>query len=261
MCGICGCADDEFDFIDEAALETTQTSGLANHNHHHHHEAVGELVMIEQNLLAKNNQFAEANQQFFKKNGITALNMMSSPGSGKTTLLAKTLLDLQHQHEMAVVVGDQQTDYDAQILRATGVQAIQINTGKVCHLDAHMVGHSLEQLTLNSRSLLFIENVGNLVCPALFDLGELYKIVILSVTEGDNKPLKYPEMFRFADLMIITKVDLLPYVTFNIAQCQEYAKRINPSVDCLALSAKTGDGMSSWYEWLARANGESEIKA
>ncbi len=144
---------------------------------------------------------------------------MSSPGSGKTTLLAKTIADLKHRLDIAVIVGDQQTNYDAEKIKASGGEAIQINTGKVCHLDAHMVGHAVENLLLKNHSLLFIENVGNLVCPALFDLGEAYKVVILSVTEGDNKPLKYPEMFRKADLLLLTKTDLLPYVDFEITRC------------------------------------------
>ena len=151
---------------------------------------------------------------------------------------------------MAVVVGDQHTDYDAKQLQASGAQAIQVNTGHVCHLDAHKLGHALEDLSLKPQTLLFIENVGNLVCPALFDLGESRKIVVLSVTEGDNKPLKYADMFRRADLMIVTKMDLLPYVDFDVEKCTEYAKRINPSVEVLTLSAKTGEGLTRWYEWL-----------
>ena len=153
-----------------------------------------------------------------------------------------------------MVVGDQHTDLDAQALQVIGGQAIQVNTGKVCHLDAHMIGHSLDQLSLKAQAILFIENVGNLVCPALFDLGELYKVVILSVTEGDNKPLKYPDMFRHANLMIITKMDLLPYVDFDVNQCIEYAKRINPSIRVITLSAKTGEGLQGWYQWLNDCN-------
>lgn len=182
---------------------------------------------------------------------------MSSPGSGKTTLLAKTIADLKDRLDIAVIVGDQQTDYDAEKIKSSGGQAIQINTGKVCHLDAHMVGHAIDNLALKEHSLLFIENVGNLVCPALFDLGESYKVVILSVTEGDNKPLKYPEMFRKADILLLTKMDLLPYVDFEINQCIAYAKRINPMVEVLPISAKNGAGLSKWYEWLEaiQANG------
>lgn len=151
---------------------------------------------------------------------------------------------------MAVVVGDQQTQYDAELIKANGGHAIQINTGKTCHLDAHMVGHALSDLSLKERSLLFIENIGNLVCPAMFDLGEAFKVVILSVTEGDNKPLKYPDMFRCADLMLITKMDLLPYVTFDLNKCIDYARQIKPDIETLTLSTTKGDGLNSWYEWL-----------
>ena len=215
------------------------------HDYTHH-----DIIQVEQDLLAKNNRFAAMNRHYFMERKIMAINLMSSPGSGKTTLLARTISELKPKLDMAVVVGDQQTDYDAEKLKASGAEAIQINTGKVCHLDAHTVGHSVEHLSLNKKSILFIENVGNLVCPALFDLGETYKIVLLSVTEGDNKPLKYPDMFRRADLMILTKIDLLPYVEFDTEKCIEYAKRINPSVDVLSLSATTGEGLKEWYQWL-----------
>lgn len=238
MCGLCGCGED------------------SHLSHHHakalntHHHVSNEVIQIEQNLFAKNNQFALANRQLFLEKKIVAINLMSSPGSGKTTLLTKTITDLKQQIDMAVVVGDQQTDYDAKAIKSTGAQALQINTGQVCHLDAHMLGHSIEHLSLQEKSILFIENVGNLVCPALFDLGETYRVVILSVTEGDNKPLKYPEMFHKADLLILTKMDLLPYVNFDVNACISYAKRINPSVEICSLSASTGEGLSSWYQWL-----------
>ena len=200
--------------------------------------------------MAKNNQCAAANRDYFLKNNIHALNLMSSPGSGKTTLLSRTIKDLKHQIDMAVIVGDQQTDFDAEKLKSAGATAIQVNTGRVCHLDAHMIGHSVTDLSPKKHSVLLIENVGNLVCPALFDLGEAHRVVLLSVTEGDNKPLKYPDMFRKADLMILTKMDLLPYVEFDTEQCIEYVRRINPSIRVLSLSATTGDGLTSWYEWL-----------
>ncbi len=244
MCGVCGCS--------EHMISEKEHVAQSNHLHiaHHHHDAT--LVHIEQDIFAKNNQHAKSNQDYFSKNKIVALNIMSSPGSGKTTLLAKTIADLKSQIDIAVVVGDQQTNYDAQILKASGALAIQVNTGKVCHLDAHMINHALEQLTITNKQLLFIENVGNLVCPALFNLGEHFKIVILSVTEGDNKPLKYPEMFRCADLLILTKTDLLPYVDFDIEKCINYAHRIKPNLDVLELSATKGDGLSKWYDWLIK---------
>ncbi|KTD46220.1 hydrogenase nickel incorporation protein HypB [Legionella quateirensis] len=241
MCGICGCTE-----------EMDQTTDHDHHDHHHHdhHEHEGHLVQIEQNILAKNNQYAEDNERYFLKKNILALNMMSSPGSGKTTLLAKTIGDLNTIINIAVVVGDQQTDFDARKIKESGGTAIQINTGKVCHLDAHRVGHAVEALPLKEQSILIIENIGNLVCPALFDLGEHFKIVILSVTEGDNKPLKYPDMFYAADLLVITKTDLLPYVDFDLEQCKEYARRINPELEILSLSTKNGEGLQEWYEWL-----------
>lgn len=231
MCGICGCSEDHVIM------------------HHHDHP---EVIQVGVDLLAKNNQYAEANRDYFLKHNIRAINLMSSPGSGKTTLLTRTFSELKHQTNMAVIVGEQQTDYDAQRLKLAGAEAIQINTGNVCHLDAHMVGHSVEDLALNDNAILFIENVGNLVCPALFDLGEAHKVVLLSVTEGDNKPLKYPDMFRKADLMILTKTDLLPYVEFDIDACISYARRINPDIEVLRISATKGDGLGDWYQWLAR---------
>lgn len=247
MCGLCGCSDGD---KHEHHME-------ANALHPHHHHDSDKLVAIEQDILAKNNEFVRANHQVFLKKNVVAINLMSSPGSGKTTLLAKTIADLKDRLDIAVIVGDQQTDYDAEKIKSSGGQAIQINTGKVCHLDAHMVGHAIDNLALKEHSLLFIENVGNLVCPALFDLGESYKVVILSVAEGDNKPLKYPEMFRKADILLLTKMDLLPYVDFEINQCIAYAKRINPMVEVLPISAKNGAGLSKWYEWLEaiQANG------
>lgn len=240
MCGICGCAEDTHDTHaqhahDEAALKI------------HHHD---NLIAIEQDILAKNNHFAGHNRRYFAQKQILALNMMSSPGSGKTTLLARTLSDLKDKMAAAVIVGDQQTDFDAAQIRASGAPALQINTGKVCHLDAHMIGHAVEQLPLREKMVLFIENIGNLVCPALFHLGEKHKIVILSVTEGDNKPLKYPDMFRAADLMIITKTDLLPHVDFDVQKCSEYARRVKPDLEVLTLSATQGAGLSGWYDWL-----------
>lgn len=243
MCGICGCSEN--------------TSHIMDHEHHpkhHTHHSHGEhLIEIEQNILAKNNQFASYNQNYFLKNDILALNLMSSPGSGKTTLLAKTISDLNQVVDIAVIVGDQQTSYDADVIKSSGGHALQINTGKVCHLDAHMISHAIEDFSLNNQSLLFIENVGNLVCPALFHLGEQYRVVILSVTEGENKPIKYPDMFHSADLLLITKADLLPHVSFDLDLCKEYVRRVNPSIDILTLSTVNGDGLNDWYDWLLNA--------
>ena len=242
---------------------------LHDNNAPHYHEHKGELhyglgpahahapglsqarmVQIEQNILGKNNAYAAENRQYFSEHGLFAINLVSSPGSGKTTLLVKTIEALAGSLSVAVVEGDQQTSNDADRIRATGAPAIQVNTGKGCHLDAHMVGHALERLNLPDDSLLMIENVGNLVCPAGFDLGEAHKVVILSVTEGEDKPLKYPDMFHAADLMILNKIDLLPYLSFDVEKCIEYAHRINPKLEVLKVSATSGEGMQRWLAWL-----------
>ena len=209
------------------------------------------MVQIEQDILSKNNQYASANRQWLAQRGILALNLVSSPGSGKTTLLTRTINDLKDSQTMTVVEGDQQTVNDAERIRATGARALQINTGKGCHLDGHMVGHALEKLQPENDSILFIENVGNLVCPASFDLGEAHKVAILSVTEGEDKPLKYPDMFHAADLMLLNKIDLLPYLNFDVEACIANARRVNPKIRVLQVSATTGEGMDTWYSWLA----------
>lgn len=208
------------------------------------------MVQIEQDILGKNDQYAAANRSWFQAHGILALNLVSSPGSGKTSLLTRSIQDLKDQYPLAVIEGDQQTSHDADRIRATGVPALQINTGKGCHLDAHMVGHAIESLALAPRSLLFIENVGNLVCPAAFDLGEAHKVAILSVTEGEDKPLKYPDMFHAADLLLLNKIDLLPYLDFDVEQCIGYARRVNPNIQVLKVSARSGEGLEAWYAWL-----------
>lgn len=226
MCGICGCD---------------------NHSHSH-----SEIVGIEQNILLENDRYAYKNKRYFSEKNIFTINLVSSPGSGKTTLLTETLQHYSDQIPMAVIVGDQHTDLDAERLRKTGSPAIQINTGKMCHLDAHHIHHATEDLSLNSPGILWIENVGNLVCPALFDLGEASRIVILSVTEGEDKPLKYPYMFADAELMIINKMDLLPYVNFNVTQCIEYAKRINPQIQIVEASTEKNEGLQTWFLWLTQ---------
>ena len=210
----------------------------------------GRMVQIEQDILGKNNEYAAHNRRYFQQHGILTLNLVSSPGSGKTTLLTRSIDDLKANHTVSVIEGDQQTANDADRIRETGVKALQINTGKGCHLDAHMVGHAVESLKPEAKSLLFIENVGNLVCPAAFDLGEAHKVAILSVTEGEDKPLKYPDMFHAADLMILNKTDLLPYLDFDVDKCIEYARRVNPDIEVLQLSAKSGEGMQGWYQWI-----------
>lgn len=267
MCTVCGCSEGD------TTIEHSHSHSHVHSHHEHHHgdrahshdygqgpahaHAPGmsqeRMVRIEQDILAKNNQYAAANRDYFTRNGILALNLVSSPGSGKTTLLTETIALLKSELTMAVVEGDQQSSHDAERIRQTGINAIQINTGKGCHLDAHMIGHALDELKPTERSLLFIENVGNLVCPAGFDLGEAHKVAILSVTEGEDKPLKYPDMFHAADLMILNKTDLLPYLDFDLERCIQYAKRVNPRIKVLQLSARTGEGMSAWTQWLKAA--------
>jgi len=208
------------------------------------------MVKIERDILSKNDSHAEENRSYFAAHGIFALNLVSSPGSGKTTLLVKSITALNGSLPLAVIEGDQQTDNDAARIRATGAPALQINTGKGCHLDAHMVGQAMQQLGLQDGSLLLIENVGNLVCPASFDLGEAHKVAILSVTEGEDKPLKYPDMFRASDLMLLNKCDLLPFLTFDADLAVENARRVNPNIQVIRISATSGEGMDEWLEWI-----------
>ncbi|MCF6179476.1 MAG: hydrogenase nickel incorporation protein HypB [Geopsychrobacter sp.] len=227
--------------------------GCAPADHHHsapHTKGGAKTISIEEDILAKNNRLAVANRALFADKGIFTLNLVSSPGSGKTTLLEKTLADLKSEIDFAVLEGDQQTANDAERIAATGVPVHQINTGAGCHLDAHMVGHGLAHFSLDKLQMLMIENVGNLVCPASFDLGEDFKVSLLSVTEGEDKPLKYPQMFRASEIMLINKVDLLPYVRFDVAKCREYAERVHPGIKIFEVSCYTGEGLDQWYGWL-----------
>ena len=213
---------------------------------------------IETDILGENNRIARRNRAHFEAHGVTALNLVSSPGSGKTTLLCATIKAMRARHpgmDISVIEGDQQTSFDADRIRETGVPAIQVNTGKGCHLDAPMVAEAFNRLHTHGhghdhQGLLFIENVGNLVCPAMWDLGERAKIAILSVTEGEDKPIKYPDMFAAARLMVLTKVDLLPHLDFDVAQCIAFAQRVNPDIEVLLVSARTGVGMDAWLDWL-----------
>jgi hydrogenase nickel incorporation protein HypB len=241
--------------------------GHDGHHHHHHESADADLaaahapgmsrsrvVTVERDILARNNAFAAGNRQRLAAERIFALNLVSSPGSGKTTLLVRTIADLKSRYSIAVIEGDQQTSNDAERIRATGVAAVQVNTDKACHLDAHMVAHALDDLPHQPNGLLFIENVGNLICPAAFDLGEAHKVVVLSVTEGEDKPAKYPDMFAAADLMLLNKSDLLPHLDFDVGACLAHALRINPRLQTLVVSARTGEGMPAFYAWIeARA--------
>jgi hydrogenase nickel incorporation protein HypB len=210
------------------------------------------IIRVERDILEKNDEFARKNRAQFSAQGILVLNFVSSPGSGKTTLLVKTIEALKGKVPLAVIEGDQQTENDAEKIRSTGTPALQINTGKGCHLDADMIDRALEKMALAEGSLLFIENVGNLVCPAAFDLGEAAKVVVLSVTEGEDKPLKYPDMFRAAKLMLLNKCDLLPYLDFDVEQAASYARRVNPDIEIIRLSATSGTGMEEWLDWIAR---------
>ena len=213
----------------------------------------GETVDLERAVLAKNDRLAERNRAWFEGREILALNLVSSPGAGKTSLLERTIRDLKDEMPISVIEGDQQTLHDALRIKAAGAPAVQVNTGTGCHLEADMIRRGVEQLRPAFGAVLMIENVGNLVCPALFDLGEKTKVVVLSVTEGEDKPLKYPHMFRAADLMIVSKIDLAPHVDFDIARCEALAREVNPNITSIRLSARSGEGMQDWYAWLRAA--------
>jgi hydrogenase nickel incorporation protein HypB len=277
MCVTCGCSDDaEVKIINTETNEVAVISPQNEHHHHHIHNSHEDTEIAhshnhashhahthtlpdgtvvthshEQDILAKNNLIAAQNRGWFKGRNILALNLMSSPGSGKTTLLSRTINDLKHQLSISVIEGDQETINDAKKIQETGCKVVQINTGTGCHLDAAMVERGLQQLNPPLNSVVMIENVGNLVCPALFDLGEQAKVVILSVTEGEDKPIKYPHMFRASEVMILTKIDLLPHVQFDVQRCIEYAQQVNPQIQVFQVSAMTGSGLESWYEWLS----------
>lgn len=252
MCDECGCG---------LVGETTDhhhghgEGAHAHHHHHHDHGTDSRALEVRQSILSRNERLAERNRGMFMAHRVTVLNLMSSPGSGKTTLLEKTAAAIGARTKAAVIVGDLATENDAQRLRAAGVPAIQITTGTACHLDAHMVCHALEQLDLSGLDLLFIENVGNLVCPASFDLGETLRVVILSVTEGEDKPLKYPVIFHDADLVLVTKLDLAEAVEFDRDRALDHIRQVAPRATILEVSAKTGAGMDKWLAWLDAAGG------
>ncbi len=271
MCGTCGCSSTSNAVTITKIGEEEKHEHLHSHHHHHpedhgHHHHHGHthtenggtktVIELEQDILHHNNLLAERNRGFFEAKNMLVLNLMSSPGSGKTTLLEKSLHDLKNERDCFVIEGDQQTSNDAKRIAETEVPVVQINTGKGCHLEAEMIYRSLSQLQPTNQSLLFIENVGNLVCPSLFDLGESKRIVIISVTEGDDKPIKYPDMFHRADLCIINKIDLLPYVEFDVKKAKDFARKINPQLEFIELSATKGTGMKSWYTWLKCAQDE-----
>ncbi|RFD21350.1 hydrogenase accessory protein HypB [Komagataeibacter melaceti] len=274
MCTVCGCNGDE------ARIEAGHAHGHAHEHGHDHTPGEGHaheghahdgdvldygtgparahapglsqarMVEIERGILSKNDGFAATNRARLKQAGVLALNMLAGPGAGKTTLLVETLRRLGQKFPAAVIEGDQQTSNDAERIRATGAPAIQVNTGKGCHLDAHMVGHAMAHLPLVAGGILFIENVGNLVCPAAFDLGEHRRVTLLSVTEGEDKPLKYPDIFQDADLVVLTKTDLLPHLDVDTAMLEANVARVAPKARILHVSTRSGAGMDEWTDWL-----------
>jgi hydrogenase nickel incorporation protein HypB len=250
------------DEIQNSTLETGKTRDPASHNHGdsdhhakpHDHHGRASTVLLERDVLAKNAALAARNRAWFAGREILALNLVSGPGAGKTTLLERTVRELRHTQTFFVIEGDQATTNDSLRIKAAGAPVVQINTGSGCHLDADMVAHGLAELKPSFGSVLMIENVGNLVCPAMFDLGESAKVAILSVTEGDDKPIKYPHMFQAASMLVINKIDLLPYVEFELDRCQAYARQVNPSIKIMTLSATTGEGLETWFDWISAAS-------
>lgn len=252
MCATCGCdANGSVSIHEVHGHPHEHDHGHSHeHDHHHDHSHSKKVVDVEQDVLYQNNLLAQRNRGYFEAKNILALNLVSSPGSGKTTLLEKTLKDVKEDLSCYVIEGDQQTSNDADRIHATGTPVVQINTGKGCHLDAHMILHALQHMKPKENTVMFIENVGNLVCPAMFDLGETARVVIASVTEGDDKPLKYPDMFHSSQLCIINKTDLLPYVPFSVDAFKENAKKVNPHLEFIELGAYKGEGLHEWYSWL-----------
>ena len=269
MCETCGCGDtNELKIHDrqhnhdhEHTHDPVHENGH-DHSHSHSHDSVlfthshdhtpKKVISLNLDILSDNNLLAQKNRKSFEERNVLSLNLVSSPGSGKTTILEKTIKALIATRKIFVIEGDQQTLLDAERIEKSGAAAIQINTGSGCHLDARMVETAFKKLDVEPGSILFIENVGNLVCPALFDLGEFKRVVVISVTEGEDKPLKYPYMFKSSHLCIINKSDLLPYVDFDVDKTMEYARSLNPNLEFILLSARTGEGMELWYEWLTK---------
>jgi hydrogenase nickel incorporation protein HypB len=256
MCDNCGCGQNNSSYtVIRPGREIKHPDGDGSfHNHHHSNDDENEhhshKIVIKQDILQKNNLIAERNRGYLEAKNILALNLVSSPGSGKTSLIERTIKDLSMEMNFFIIEGDQQTTLDAERIQNAGSPVVQINTGNGCHLDAEMINKAIAKLEIVDRSVLIIENVGNLVCPSLFDLGELFRVVIISVTEGDDKPLKYPTIFYTSNICIINKTDLLPYVDFNINKCKEYALKINHHLQFFDMSVKSGEGFENWYNWL-----------
>ncbi len=263
MCTTCGCGvADEIKIQKPGDISTmVQDLNIEAHDHHHHghdhshhhHYHDKTVIDLEQDILHENQLLAERNRGYFQAKNIFAINLVSSPGSGKTTLLEKTLADMKDEVKFYVVEGDQQTMNDANRIDALKIPVVQINTGKACHLDSDMVNKAIQQLNPEPNSIVMIENVGNLVCPSAFDLGENARVVIVSTTEGDDKPIKYPDMFAGSDVCIINKIDLLPYLNFDVEKAKDYARKVNPNLVFFEVSATTGEGMNEWYKWLKEA--------
>lgn len=260
MCGTCGCSSEDNKVSISNPLEINAHNHHEHHHHHddshshnhdhshdHHHKTILE---VEQDILQHNDIMASRNRGYFDAKNIFALNLVSSPGSGKTSILERTLSDLKNEISFSVIEGDQQTLNDANRIAAINIPVMQINTGKGCHLESDMIYNAVKKLDIKENSVLMIENVGNLVCPAMFDLGENKRVVIISTTEGEDKPIKYPDMFHSSDICIINKIDLLPYLNFNMDKVKEYALQVNPNLQFFEVSATTGEGMSDWYNWL-----------
>lgn len=273
MCGTCGCGSDSSTTIKKiGSQEHTHNHDHHHHGHdhhhhhghdhgHHHHHEHGHhhhththktVVELEQDILQNNQILAARNRGYFEAKGMFVINLVSSPGSGKTTFLERTLADQKAQHDFYVIEGDQQTSNDAERIHAQGVPVVQVNTGKGCHLESDMIHEAVKQLEPKEKSVLLIENVGNLVCPSLFDLGENKRVVIISITEGEDKPIKYPTMFASSDVCVINKMDLQPYLKADIAKIKDYARQVNPNLLFFEVSATMGEGMEQWYEWLER---------
>lgn len=258
MCTTCGCDSDAKVSIHQISkkgllnLENISLTPLKDSTPNLSVKREHKEIILEQDVLFKNNLLAERNRGYFLAREIMALNLVSSPGSGKTTLLERTLKDMKGTENFFVIEGDQQTSNDADRIASTGVPVVQINTGKGCHLDSAMISEAVRQLKPQEKSILFIENIGNLVCPAMFDLGEHKRIVIISVTEGEDKPIKYPDMFQSSQLCIINKIDLLPYLKFNLEALKKYGRKVNPKMEFIELSCTSGEGLSEWYDWLKK---------
>ena len=256
MCGTCGCGSEENGVVIQNPKDLKSHhhgdhdhshDHSHSHSHDHHHKTI---VEVEKNILQHNDVMAARNRGYFDAKNIFAINLVSSPGSGKTSILEKTLEDLKSENSFYVIEGDQQTLNDANRIDALNIPVIQINTGKGCHLESDMVYDAVKKLEIKDNSILMIENVGNLVCPSMFDLGENKRVVIISTTEGEDKPIKYPDMFHSSDICIINKIDLLPYLNFDMDKVKEYALQVNPNLKFFEVSATTGEGMKGWYNWL-----------